>query len=289
VAKFTSKTTTSETAILGSSGGEGLHGDSTSLGVAAIAGIQLNTAPNSTGAGVYGESRGAGAGVAGFNFVKAPGPDGPGGPGGVGAIFGSEQRHAIVARSNSLTEATIACFQDEPNGAAPALLAEKAIGVDGQKGTAAIFRGNVIVTGDISFENADCAEHFAIKPDVFADAGTVMALSVTGELVPSAEPYEKKVVGVVAGGGSFRPGIIMDCQDAPVGRRQPIALLGKVFCKVDASYAAIEIGDLLTSSGTNGHAMKASDPSLAFGAVIGKALAPLDGGRGLIPILIALQ
>jgi hypothetical protein len=35
--------------------------------------------------------------------------------------------------------------------------------------------------------------------------------------------------------------------------------------------------------------MKATDPLKAFGAVIGKALRPLDGGLGLIPILIALQ
>jgi hypothetical protein len=33
--------------------------------------------------------------------------------------------------------------------------------------------------------------------------------------------------------------------------------------------------------------MKALDPLKAFGAVIGKALAPLPEGEGLIPILIA--
>jgi hypothetical protein len=35
--------------------------------------------------------------------------------------------------------------------------------------------------------------------------------------------------------------------------------------------------------------MKATVPLRAFGAVVGKALAPLGGGRGLIPVLIALQ
>jgi hypothetical protein len=35
--------------------------------------------------------------------------------------------------------------------------------------------------------------------------------------------------------------------------------------------------------------MKASDPARAFGAVIGKALHPLQEGRGLIPILVSLQ
>jgi hypothetical protein len=38
-----------------------------------------------------------------------------------------------------------------------------------------------------------------------------------------------------------------------------------------------------------GFAMKANDPSKAFGAVIGKALRPLREGQGMIPILVALQ
>ena len=65
--------------------------------------------------------------------------------------------------------------------------------------------------------------------------------------------------------------------------------MGKVFCKVDAQFGAIAVGDLLTTSATPGHAMKTSDPLKAFGAVIGKALRPLADGKGLIPILIALQ
>jgi hypothetical protein len=65
--------------------------------------------------------------------------------------------------------------------------------------------------------------------------------------------------------------------------------MGKVYCKVDASKVPIVIGDLLTTSSTPGHAMKAVDPGQAFGAVIGKALRPLAGGRGLVPILVALQ
>jgi hypothetical protein len=35
--------------------------------------------------------------------------------------------------------------------------------------------------------------------------------------------------------------------------------------------------------------MKADDATLAFGAVIGKALQRLDNGRELLPILVALQ
>jgi hypothetical protein len=46
---------------------------------------------------------------------------------------------------------------------------------------------------------------------------------------------------------------------------------------------------LLTTLPTGGHAMKADDPAKAFGYVSGKALRPPEEGRGLIPILIALQ
>jgi hypothetical protein len=62
-----------------------------------------------------------------------------------------------------------------------------------------------------------------------------------------------------------------------------------VYCKVDAQLSRVEVGSLLTTSSTPGHAMKATDKDRAFGAVIGKALAGLESGRGLIPILVALQ
>jgi hypothetical protein len=283
--KFTSKTQTKETAIFASSDGEALHGESTSSVVAAIAGIQINTTPTSNGAGVYGESRGGGAGVVGTNGVQPdPSPGSPGGPGGPGGYFKSEQKEGIIAETKSLKNAAIAGFQNNPTSNSAAIYGEHIAGK-----TAGFFKGDVIVTGDISFPGADCAEHFTIREEVLAEPGTVMVLCETGELVPCVDPYEKKVVGVIAGAGSHRPGIIMDRQEDSTVRRQPIALVGKVFCKVDASYGAIEVGDLLTSSATHGHAMKVSNPTLAFGAVIGKAMAPLNEGIGLIPILISLQ
>jgi hypothetical protein len=95
--------------------------------------------------------------------------------------------------------------------------------------------------------------------------------------------YDKRVAGVISGAGGYKPGIVLDRRTSS-GKRQPIALLGKVYCKVDAQYGAIEIGDLLTTSDTPGHAMKVADPISAFGAVIGKALRPLRQGRQLIPI-----
>ena len=147
--------------------------------------------------------------------------------------------------------------------------------------------GNIMATGDISLTNADCAEDFDIGDGEPVEPGTVMVLGDAGVLCPSQRAYDKRVAGVISGAGDYRPGIVLDKQESD-SVRQPIALLGKVYCKVDAGHGAIEIGDLLTTSGTPGHAMKA-DAVHAFGAVIGKALRPLAAGQGLIPILIALQ
>ena len=71
--------------------------------------------------------------------------------------------------------------------------------------------------------------------------------------------------------------------------RLPVALVGKVYARVDASYGAIRVGDLLTTSPTPGHAMVALDRSLAFGATLGKALGSLDEGTGMVPVLVNLQ
>jgi hypothetical protein len=60
-------------------------------------------------------------------------------------------------------------------------------------------------------------------------------------------------------------------------------------CKVDADIAPIEIGDLLTTSPTKGHAQKALDPAKAVGAMIGKALGSLKKGKGKIPVMAPLQ
>lgn len=149
--------------------------------------------------------------------------------------------------------------------------------------------GDVKVSGDIILTGgADCAEDFDIDNNYKAEAGSVMVMNCTGKLEEGHEAYDKRVAGVISGAGNFKPAITLDKQ--PFGsNRQPIALLGKVYCKVDAQYSSIEVGDLLTTSPTIGHAMKALDPFKAFGAVIGKALKPLAGGKGLIPILVTLQ
>ena len=165
----------------------------------------------------------------------------------------------------------------------------------------AVSAGSVTTSGnvtanDVILTGADLAEDFSTA-GVPIEPGTVVVIDDAGALGQSSRAYDKRVAGVVSGAGSFKPGIVMDrARPDPEevaaqfgGKRVSIALVGKVYCKVDAGYAPVEVGDLLTTSPTPGHAMRADDQTKAFGAVIGKALAPLASGTSLVPILVALQ
>jgi hypothetical protein len=58
-------------------------------------------------------------------------------------------------------------------------------------------------------------------------------------------------------------------------------------CKVDATEASIEPGDLLASSSKPGCAKKATDPKI--GSIIGKALEALKEGTGYIAVFVNIQ
>lgn len=172
------------------------------------------------------------------------------------------------------------------------------IGINGDQSQMAFANSNsraytVIIDGqhgDISLTNADCAEEFDIDEQELKTVapGTVMVIGENGVLRPSTEPYDSRVAGVLSGAGNYQPAMVLDRQPDSVNRR-PLALIGKVFCLVDASSAPIRAGNLLTTSATVGHAMKVTDPVQAIGAVLGKALRSLDKGRGLIPILVTAR
>jgi hypothetical protein len=108
--------------------------------------------------------------------------------------------------------------------------------------------------------------------------------------------------GVVLGsdpigeGGSIEPDGLLEPVSDPTGDgatvhggafRVPVAVSGMVLCKVDAGYGDIRPGDLLTTSPTPGHAMRADDP--AAGTILGKALEPRETGTGVIRVLVMLR
>ena len=277
--------------------GEAVHGETNSTAFAAVAGIELN--PNSNIAAVYGEQRGNGPAL--YGNAKGNG----------GGVFGtSANGEGVHGETNSTAFAAVAGIELNPNsniaavygeqrGNGPALYGNakgNGAGVFGisAHGPAGFFQGDVTVTGvltangDVVCTGGDCAEDFDVLDSQRIAPGTVMVLNDEGRLVESQRAYDRKVAGVISGAGNLRPGILLD-KATSSANRLPVALVGKVYCKVDAERAPIEVGDLLTTSATAGHAMKAQEPGEAFGAVIGKALRPLRAGRGLIPILVALQ
>ncbi|MEA2719381.1 MAG: hypothetical protein QOJ39_1245 [Candidatus Eremiobacteraeota bacterium] len=167
------------------------------------------------------------------------------------------------------------------------VLAEGDVALHATGRLAGLFQGDVEVTGDIRLTNADCAEEFDVVDGPSIEPGTVMVLTDDGLVSPSRAAYDTRVAGVVSGAGDYRPALTLDAHSS-ARERLPLALMGKVFCRVDATPASIQVGDLLTTSPIEGCAMKAVDPARAFGTVIGKALRPLESGLGLIPILVGL-
>ena len=226
------------------------------------------------GTGVFGQTTGGGHGVRGHAHTIGHGVHGDS-PDGTGVVGDSATFIGVHGHSASNT----GVFGESVSG----------IGVFGKGGKlAGRFEGDVEVTGDVRLLNADCAEDFDVCGVDPADPGTVMVLGVDGALFESQQAYDKRVAGVVSGAGDYKPAIVLDGRKGS-SNRQPIALLGKVYCKVDAQFNPIQVGDLLTTSPTRGHAMVAADSAKAFGSVIGKALRPLAAGQALIPILVTLQ
>lgn len=139
--------------------------------------------------------------------------------------------------------------------------------------------------GDIRLLGADLAEEFASRTDV--EPGSVVVALGPDQVAVADEARDRRVIGVASGAGNLRSALRLASR--PGEGRVPVALVGRVYCKADAEHGPIALGDLLTSSTTEGHAMRVDDPATAAGAIMGKALAKLDQGRGLIPVLLTLR
>jgi hypothetical protein len=291
--------------------------DATSNALSAVCGVsELAASP-----GVWGQNQQAGVGVSGSS-ASGDGVFGSSASGnGVHAKSAGASGSAVLGENTGggrgvvgLGTTSTGVFGQSNSGTGVMGISISQWGVAGQSttgdgiygqtlgtGNAGHFAGKVRVEGDVEITGnlnminsasdiilSDCAEDFDISAADIVEPGTVMVIDRQGALRQSEQAYDKRVAGVISGAGDYRPGITLGKQQSG-NNRMPVALLGKVYCKVDARCSPIEVGDLLTTSPTPGHAMAANDPLRAFGAVIGKALRPLAQGRGLIPILIALQ
>lgn len=137
-------------------------------------------------------------------------------------------------------------------------------------------------------EGLDYAEGFDVSNPSEAGPGTVMVIDPAnpGKLAVCAKAYDRRVAGIVAGAKNLGSGVRLGS-----GRYDhDVALAGRVYCNVDATAEAIEPGDLLTTASRSGCAMKVTDYARAQGAILGKAMEPLEKGQtGQILVLVTLQ
>ncbi|MCP4710524.1 MAG: hypothetical protein GY869_18020, partial [Planctomycetes bacterium] len=140
------------------------------------------------------------------------------------------------------------------------------------------FVGNVLICGTDTLpvlelgEGLDYAEGFDVTDheQELIESGCVLIIDPDnpGKLALSTKAYDTKVAGIVAGANGLGSGVRLG-----IGQfDHDVALAGRVYCYVDATENGIVPGDLLTTSATPGHAMKAVDPDQSRGAILGKAM-----------------
>ncbi len=127
---------------------------------------------------------------------------------------------------------------------------------------------------------SDVAEYIHASETV--EAGDVVILDATKSYSVRRcdKPYDSAVAGVVSTDPTIMVGGL-------VKNGTPLALTGIVPCKVSSENGPIQAGDLLTTSSTPGHAMKATDKRA--GTIIGKALESFSSARGVIQVLVGLM
>jgi hypothetical protein len=151
--------------------------------------------------------------------------------------------------------------------------------------------GTIHANGGFRPFGADFAESVAVNGAVERYApGDLLVIDASGErrVSLSQAPYSILVAGIY----STQPGVVASqhrIDDVLPKNEVPLAVMGIVPCKVTAENGPIAPGDLLVTSSTQGHAMKGTDRSRMLGAVVGKALEPLQKGTGVIQVLVTLQ
>lgn len=138
---------------------------------------------------------------------------------------------------------------------------------------------------------ADFAESVTVRGDrTQYEPGDLLVIDSRskGRLALSQQTYSTRVAGIY----STKPGVLATphrMDDPQLAQEVPLAVVGIVPCKVTAENGPIEVGDLLVSSSKAGYAMKGTDRRRMLGAVVGKAMEPLQSNTGVIEVLVTLQ
>lgn len=148
---------------------------------------------------------------------------------------------------------------------------------------------DVLAKGTFRGNYSDLAENYISEQAL--EPGDVVCFASNSDLIVRSErPNDLTVCGII----STKPGMLLNSDiDNPDERLFPVALSGRVPCKVTDQNGPIRHGDLLTSSSTPGHAMKARpieiDGQALFrpGTIIGKALGSHTSGAGVIDVFVS--
>ncbi len=264
-----------------------------------------STAPDTWG-GVYAvASSGTGNTIALNGEAYSPNGTGVVGQGGSQGVAGATSTttgfaSGIHGYANGTTGPAVAVFGEAHSPAGIAGLFINRPGGDILQGRVnqqdvTVFRvdghGTVFADGGFRPFGADFAESVAVKgsADHYAP-GDLLVIDSSGQrrLSLSQTPYSTLVAGIY----STQPGVVASTHrvdEALPNNEVPLAVVGIVPCKVTAENGPIMAGDLLVTSSTPGHAMKGTDRGRLVGAVVGKALEPLQKGTGVIQVLVTLQ
>ena len=151
--------------------------------------------------------------------------------------------------------------------------------------------GEITIGGTINGKKMDLAENY--YSDAELEPGDVVSFDPSEDrIVLSSQPVEHFVCGVI----STAPGFVLNSDSAgQSGKWYPVALAGRVPCKVTDENGPIRRGDLLTSSSSPGYAMKAQpilvngEYIFSAGTVIGKSLGNFESGQGSVDIFVCLR
>ncbi len=244
-----------------------------SIGITGIAGTGIKEKINSYGVfghsshvGVRGQSSGessSGAGIAGISRF------------GAGGIFSSEHAYSLIADG---TGTLLKQYDDNASlsGEGKGLLVMGC----------SEFNGRTVFNPDKNSGDfpGGIVEYFEVDEAEYITPGDILAVSESGNsiLSRSRAKYNPAVIGVVSG----NPLITIN-NSGKEEKVYPVALAGKVLCRIDARNNPVKPGDLIVSSDTPGCGMCGKIDSFdKTGTVIGKALSGLSDGIDLIPVFI---
>jgi hypothetical protein len=198
---------------------------------------------------------------------------------------------AWIRNASATSTAAAIKLHVNPGSSSPILLGTTWDGTNNATNVVRIDKsGKGFFNGGTQNSGADLAEAFAVVGDIaHYEPGDVLTIASghSRTVERSSEPYSTAVLGVYA----IKPGVLLTERgvDADLSDLAPMGVVGVLHTKVSNEGGAIRAGDLLVTSSTPGHAMKADQKKLGFGMVLGKALEDFSGERGTIQVFVNVK